>query len=250
MTNILIVGRRGLGKSTLAQKVAENINSNQIYFDPSDQFLSVTNHANDLERFISMLENVPKDESYSIAYNPPRGNVEEHWDDFAARLWEFTGRHEDAASFALVVDESHRLQSPQVINDWLDEYIRRSPRRERNDFNPIDLIQTTHYPQDLHRVSWGESDEIYFFNVFDRRAMRILDEQYGVKSPEVTHIVSNLKTPKTGGREILRVEQETGATELIDDERSWFIDIKTPPPEPERPPAKAMKSLREMFNDL
>ena len=36
--NILIIGRRGLGKSTLAVHEAFELNRNQIYFDPGDQF--------------------------------------------------------------------------------------------------------------------------------------------------------------------------------------------------------------------
>jgi len=242
--NILDIGRRGLGKSTLAQSQACELNRNQIYFDPSDQFFSVQYRVNDLEKFSRILDGIPEEESYSIAYSPPRGNVEERWDEFASTLWEFIGIHDGAASFALVIDESHRLQSPNYMNDWLDEYIRRTPRRERGDPNPIDIIQTTHYPQDLHRTSWGESDEIYFFNVFDKRAWKAISEQFG---DEVAVKVSKLATPKTGGREVLRVTSETGETELISDPMTWYCNIKRPPKPPAHLPEKGIRSLEEMY---
>jgi AAA domain-containing protein len=221
--NILVIGRRGLGKSTLAEHEAQELNANRIYFDPGNQFHNVAFKTSDLDEFFDRLESWPDDEPFVIAYTPPKGNVEKNWDMFASRLWDYVGTHEGAASFVFIIDESHRLQSAQYINDMLDEFIRRSPRRERGDSNPIDLIQTTHYPQDLNRTSWGESDYIFFFNVFHKRARKAIEEQFG---PEVADQVANLKTPKTGGREVLKVESETGTSELLDDDSVWFYNIR------------------------
>lgn len=226
--NVLVIGRRGLGKSTLANWKANELNRNQIYFDPGNQFHNVDVKTYDLKELQKTLEDWPDDEPYVISYVPPRGNVETWWNMFAGTIWDFTGVHDGASSFVLVIDEAHRIQSPQTINDWLDEFIRRSPRRERGDRNPIDIIQTTHLPQDLFRVSWSESDYVYFFNVFDKRALKAIDEQYGTKIPNVTELVSNLKSPKTGGREVLEIESETGTYRIITDEAEWASDIKSP----------------------
>jgi hypothetical protein len=171
--------------------------------------------------------------------------VEVHWNNFAATLWEFMGPHKGAASFVLTVDEAHRIQSPQQINDWLDEFIRRSPRRERGDSNPIDLIQTTHLPQDLYRVSWSESDYVYFFNVFDKRALKAIDEQYGEKIPDIKTLVSNLKTPRTGGREVLEIESETGIHRIITDPTEWQTDIKS-----EKPPANTLDATHSDLGEI
>lgn len=224
--NILDIGRRGLGKSTLAAFQASELNPNQLYFDPGNQFHHVDLKTHDLVELQEELEHWPEDEAYVISYVPPRGNVEVWWNSFAATIWDFTGQHEGASSFVLVIDEAHRIQSPQTINDWLDEFIRRSPRRERGDANPIDIIQTTHLPQDLFRVSWSESDFVYFFNVFDKRALKAIDEQYGEKIPNVKELVSNLKSPRTGGREVLEIESETGQYRIITNEAEWASDIK------------------------
>jgi hypothetical protein len=243
--NILDIGRRGLGKSILAKHQANQLNPNQVFFDPGDQYQDVDLKTSDLHELQSELEAWPDDKAYVISYVPPRGNVEVHWNNFAATLWDFTGRHAGATSFALVIDEAHRIQSPQTINDWLDEFIRRSPRRERGDSNPIDIIQTTHLPQDLFRVSWSESDYVYFFNVFDKRALKAIDEQYGAKVPNIKELVSNLKSPRTGGREVLEIESETGNYRIITDPAEWFVDIKQP-----KPPANAIEATNQDLGEI
>lgn len=247
--NVLIIGRRGLGKSVLAAHQAKRLNLNEIYFDPGNQFHRVDFKTSDLQELREYLENLPPEQHYVVSYVPPRGNIEMHWDNFAAILWDFIGQHEGAASFVLVVDEAHRIQSPQQVNDWLDEYIRRAPRRERNDANPIDIIQTTHCPQDLHRVSWAESDYVYFFNIFDKRALKAIDEQFGGKIPAVVELVSNLKTPKTGGREVLEIESETGHYRIIEDGQEWYNDIRNPKP-PQGVIEGTNRDLEAMYGEI
>lgn len=249
MSNYLIIGRRGLGKSTLAQTKANELNPNQIYFDPGNQFQSVRYKTSSLDDFFKRLEEWPEDVPFTMSYVPPKGSVEAHWHEFASRLWDFVGQHEGAASFVLIVDESHRLQSPQAIDDMLDEFIRRSPRRERNDNNPIDIIQTTHYPQDLNRTSWGESDEIYFFNVFQRNARKAIADQFG---DEVAEEIATLRTPKNGGtRDVLKVESETGAYEVIDNEQVWYSNIRVPKHMPDTAPGvrRGPGSIEEKYGN-
>lgn len=247
--NVLIIGRRGLGKSVLAAYKAGELNSNQIYFDPGNQFHKVDFKTSDLSELLDKLEEWPKDQSFVISYVPPRGNIEIAWNNFASVIWDFTGQHENAASFVLIIDEAHRIQSPQSVNDWLDEFIRRAPRRERNDGNPIDIIQTTHCPQDLHRVSWAESDYVYFFNIFDKRALKAIDEQFGGKIENVVELVSNLKTPKTGGREVLEIESETGAYRVIENAGEWYSDIRNRKP-PTNMLDAANRDVQEIYGTM
>jgi hypothetical protein len=243
--NILIIGRRGLGKSVLAKHKADELNSNQIYFDPGDQFHNVSFKTSDLQELQDTLEHWPDDQPFTISYVPPRGNIELEWDRFADIIWTFCGQHQGAASFVLVIDEAHRIQSPQKVNDWLDEFIRRAPRRERGDGNPIDIIQTTHCPQDLHRVSWAESDYVYFFNIFDKRALKAIDEQFGGKIENVVELVSTLKTPKTGGREVLVIESETGSYQVLSNPDDWYSDIREP-----KPPANDVEAASQDMEEL
>jgi hypothetical protein len=244
--NIIIVGRRGLGKSTLADYKASELNRNRIFFDPGNQFHNVNFKTSEIDELVEKLEEWPEDEPFIISYVPPHGDIEASWNVFAAQLWSFIGQFEGAASFVLTIDEAHRLQNPHYINQWLDDYIRRSPRRERDDSNPIDLIQTTHMPQDLFRVSWGESDYVYFFNVFQKNALKAIEEQFSEKIPDVRELVANLKTPKTGGREVLEIESETGQYRIITDPSEWHTDIRNRRP-PENVVEETNRDLEQVY---
>jgi hypothetical protein len=237
VSNKLIIGRRGTGKSTLAEYEAQKMNPHQIYFDPGDQFQNAERHASTVEEFQALMnedQGAPdgfhgNDWPASIAYVPPSSHVESEWDQFAAALWEYTGVHEGAASYCLVIDEAHELQSPQSINDWLARFIRRAPRRERDDPNPIDMIQTTHNPQDLNRLTFSQMDQVYIFNMFDQRALKAIREQFG---EQIADEVPQLRTPKRGGRDVLIVEAETGAYEVCDNPATWFVNIRQGPSDP------------------
>lgn len=232
MSNQLIIGRRGTGKSTLAEYNAGQLNAHQIYFDPGDQFQSAMRHARTVDEFRALIEEdqgapdgfARSDWPRSIAYVPISEHVEQEWDRFASMLWEYTGQHEGGASYCLVIDEAHELQSAQTINDWLARFIRRAPRRERDDRNPVDLIQTTHNPQDLNRLTFSQADQVYIFNMFDKRALKAIRDQWG---DDVAAEVEVLRTPKRGGRDLLVVDAETGKYELVDDPREWYVDIRT-----------------------
>lgn len=238
MANELIIGRRGLGKSTLAEYRASQLNPHQIYFDPGDQFQSAVKHARTVKDFCALLDqdhDAPEgfhgsDWPRSIAYVPMSEHIEDEWDKFARALWEYTGQHEGAASYCLVIDEAHELQSAHQINDWLARFIRRSPRRERGDSNPVDLVQTTHNPQDLNRLTFSQVDHVYIFNMFDRRALKAISDQFG---EEVSEEVKALRTPKTGGRDVLVIEAETSEYRVIDNPMEWYVNIRSESREPD-----------------
>lgn len=226
--NINVIGRRGLGKSTLAQWRAMLLNRNIAAFDPGDQYEALRVRTSDLDDVREAFEADWDRHPLSLAYIPPSSNIELEWDRFAATIWRYTGKHEGAGSYVLIVDECDELQSPQTIDEWLNRFIRRAPRREKGNPNPVDLIQTTHNPQDLHRTSFSQADEVYIFNMFDARAVEAIRKQWG---DEVAAAVQGLKTPKSDppGREVIRVDPETGGYTLIDDPSTWFVSMAPAP---------------------
>lgn len=254
MSNKLVIGRRGTGKSTLAEYEARQMNQHQIYFDPGNQFQSALRHATNVSEFQKLMDQdkgAPEDFQgndwpASIAYVPPSSQVEKEWDVFAATLWEYTGQHEGAASYCLVIDEAHELQSSQAINDWLARFIRRAPRRERDDPNPVDMIQTTHNPQDLNRLTFSQADQVYIFNMFDKRALKAISDQWG---EEVAMEVTQLRTPKRGGRDVLIVEAETGQFEVCDNPASWYTNIRQAQQEPELD-QRMERNLEEVYGRI
>jgi hypothetical protein len=91
------------------------------------------------------------------------------------------------------------------------------------------MIQTTHNPQDLNRLTFSQADEVYIFNMFDRRALKAISDQWG---DEIALEVTQLRTPKRGGRDVLVVQAETGEHKVIDDPAEWYVDIRQSPKEP------------------
>lgn len=242
--NILILGRRGLGKTTLAECRAEQLNPHAVIaFDPGDRFRNFITRTSSLKRVKEVMEDdwweyvgvqgkrVPK--PIRLAYvppTPPGKETEAAWDEFASVLWHYTGEHNGAASYALIVDETHELQKPQYINPRLAQFLRRAPTREREDNNPVDIIQTTHRLQDVNGLTFDLSDEVYIFLMYGTRSLEIIEAQWGA---EVAERVSSLRTPKQGGRDVVRIDTETGGYDVITDCNSWFVDIRTAPAKPE-----------------
>lgn len=230
MANVSIIGRRGLGKSTLALHVALSFNRNIVVFDPGDQFDSMRVRTSSLEEIRKQFERDWDEEPLSLAYVPPTSHIEAEWDMFAETIWQYTGRHDGGASYVLIIDECDELQSPQRMNEWLNRFIRRSPRREKGNPNPVDIIQTTHNPQDLNRLSFSQSDTIFVFHMFDQRALKAIADQFG---EPVAEQVKQLKTPESDppGREVLEINATSGESRVITDPQEWFVSMEPPPPE-------------------
>jgi len=253
--NVLIMGRRGLGKTTLAEFIAMKLNPNRVAFDPGDQYQDFLVRTSDLQVVRDEFERDWKDEPLSLSYIPPVGpdptadQVEPFWNEFANLLWSFTGRHEGGASYSLIVDEASELQSPTYVNPWLMRFIRRAPRRERGDENPIETIQTFHRPQDLNGIVASQVDEYYIFNMTKQRDLEVIAKEWG---DEISEAVKNLRTPKSDppGRDVLRIDAETNEWEVISDPNLWYVDIRRAPEKQGPPPGWRMHELQNHYGEL
>ena len=253
--NVLIMGRRGLGKTTLAEFIAANLNANRVAFDPGDQYLDFVVRTSDLEVVRDEFERDWKENPLSLSYIPPVGpdptadQIEPYWNEFANLLWSFTGRHEGGASYSLIIDESSELQSPSYVNPWLMRIIRRAPRRERSDANPVETIQTFHRPQDLNGIIESQVDEFYIFNMVKQRDLEVIAKNWG---DDISEAVSKLRTPKTDppGRDVLKLDAETGEWEVITDSNLWYVDIRKPVEKSSPPPGWRMHQLEHQYGEL
>src|SRR3989304_10592678 len=142
--NSLVIGRRGLGKRPLGEFLAREDNDDLIVFDPNNQFRDALLRTSDIAELEDELESQDgnlDNGGFYVAY-VPIGNVEEEWNRFAAAIWEY-------GDYALIIDEAHRLQKPNYVNEWLDRFVRQAPRRERNDDDPIEIVMTAHRMVDI-----------------------------------------------------------------------------------------------------
>lgn len=253
--NVLIMGRRGLGKTTLAEFIALKLNPNRVAFDPGDQYQDFAVRTSDLEVVRDEFERDWQDEPLSLSYIPPVGpdpaadQVEPFWNSFANLLWEFTGRHEGGASYSLIIDEASELQSPAYVNPWLMRFIRRAPRRERGDVNPVETIQTFHRPQDLNGIVASQVDEFYIFKMTKERDLEVIAKEWG---DEVAQAVKGLRSPKTNppGRDVLKLDQETSKWEVITDPSTWYVDIRRPVEKTNPPTGWRLHELESQYGQL
>lgn len=218
--NSLIIGRRGLGKSTLAEFVAREGNDDVIVFDPNNQFKDAKVRTSSLADLAHYLENSPDDEDMFLAY-VPQGEIESEWDAFAAVVWQY-------GDYALIIDEAHWLQKPNYLNLWLSKFMRQAPRRERNDESPVDIVMTFHRPVDINGLVFGLADDIYIFKVTKSRDLDYLENEF---STEIAEAATRLRTPQSEepGRDVMRVSVESPEDfEIITDSKSWFVNIRKP----------------------
>lgn len=247
--NILIMGRRGLGKSTLAEYLALGLNRDLVIFDANNQFKDAE-QTSDLKKVESVLSSASDDtpgdtrESFAVAF-VPTGDVENDWNAFARVIWQF-------GDYSLIVDEAHRLQKPQYVNLWLDRFIRQAPRRERNDSAPIDIIQTYHRPTDVNGIVLGLADYAYVFRTTKQRDIDWIEKEWG---EELAKRVQELRTPPIGARpsrddprDVIRVPvEEPGAYEVIEDQTSWYVDIRKKRNKDQNLAQRTMRPLSELL---
>lgn len=221
--NDLVLGRRGLGKTTLAVHIADGLNKHKIAWSPNAQFKMADFRTQNLEDLMDAIEDSEEDESFFAEYIPD-GDLDANFTVFGSQLWRY-------GNFVLIVDESNELQTPQRINDILARYIRRAPRREKGDADPVDIIQTTHFPVDLHRVSFGLSDYAYIFRLSRERDFERIRVEFG---EDVEQEVRLLRTPETTppGRDVLKINIVTKEYEIITDSDTWNTKIAKPKENP------------------
>lgn len=245
--NNLIMGRRGLGKSTLAEYLALQLNRDLVIFDANNQFKDAEYRTSDVREVESILDSMDRDEraeSFSLAFIPT-GDVENDWNAFARVIWQF-------GDYSLIIDEAHRLQKPQYVNLWLDRFIRQAPRTERNDAHPIDIIQTYHRPTDCNGIVLGLSDYAYVFRTTKQRDVDWIENEWG---EEIAQRVQTLRTPPIGQkptkhdpRDVIKVPiEEPSAYEVITDQTSWYVDIRKRRDEGKNIAERSMRPLSELL---
>lgn len=223
--NTLILGRRGLGKSTLAVWRGRQLSKHIIAWSPSAQFSMADYRTTNWEDLIDFIDGANDDEEYLAEYIP-QDDLEADFNFVGEKLWEYGG-------YALVVDEANELQSPSKINDVLSRFIRRAPRREKGDDESeiIDIIQTTHFPVDLHKVSFGLGDEAYIFRLTRLRDKIRIEDELG---PEIAAAVDSARTPETHppGRDVVYANIVNREFHVMENPEEWNIRLRRETPEP------------------
>lgn len=211
MSNSLIFGRRGQGKTTLAFYLAQRAKLSIAVFDINGQIASAGseatfNNLDDLELFLA--EGVG-----ALVVYRPESNVEGEFDGFADLLWLRT-------NYTLLIDEASQIQSAGYAHPKLDRLVRMGPRQA------VNLIQTLHRPADVATVCRSLARHFYIFRTRQESDLKMLAERCG---PQVAEIVAGLNE-----HEFVHWDDDRETLETVKDAASWYVDINaSPAPGPE-----------------
>lgn len=220
MSNRIVIGRRGTGKSTLAEYLAIDLNWHTLIFDPNKQYKNADLITSDLSSFEKNLQKPDEHEQYIAAFIPI-GDIEEEFTKFVNTIWKY-------GDYSLIIDEAHRLQKPQYINPALDKLIRQAPQKERGDKHPIDIIQTVHRMIDVNGIVLSLADIVYIFRTTKQKDLEYIEREFG---PKVAEEVQTLRTKSHGGgRDFLVVEVEGDDLDFmrVENADEWYIDLRKP----------------------
>lgn len=205
--NVVIVGRRRQGKSTLSMFLAARKRT-VIIFDPNANF-TCGFIAWDLQLFQHWLYS---EKPHGVCIFRP--SPERIWEDFSAfseMLWPM-------CDYALVIDEASCLQSSHRIHPFLERLIRQAPREEPN---AVWLIQSAHRMVDYHGISRSLSSDTILFQTTHARDLDLIEDQFG---SEVSEKVQRLGRficlhhwGNESGQEVYRVWE---------DPQVWFVPLK------------------------
>jgi hypothetical protein len=203
MSNVLITGRRQLGKSTLAFDVGVRSGKMGVIFDPNAQYRNpelffVTS---DLEELIETIDGG----SVSYMVYRPLGDVDEEFTALGEEMFTRSG-------FFFIVDEARLIKN----NKQLDKMVRLLDTR-----NTV-LIQNFHRPVDVAPACRALANQWYFFRTTLDADLAVVEELCGA---EISERVKNLRgIPQGSNNEVLHWNDDIGTSEVIE-ARAWFRNI-------------------------
>jgi hypothetical protein len=225
--NILVIGMRGQGKSTLALYLARKIQLAEsahviAIFDPKRTFNSVP-HTSDVEVFEEWLETHLGAISYQPFARPETekkstDEIAEEFTEFFNALgvdWHFglkeRAARQNMAPFVLIVDEAWFLQGGMSAHPKLEQIVRLA------DSKNFYLIECAHRPKDFATRIRAQVDELYIFHQWLEEDLEIVRSWCG---DEVANIVSKLPP-----HHVVRYEISTRTFQVWTHPEGWHSDI-------------------------
>lgn len=217
MPNIVIVGQRRQGKSTVAYAVASTKSNTIIVWDPNDNYphlaietvrpnASWGGSGRTLEQFMEEAAMHPNQIHLARLGPVDQADIESHFAATAETLWGWT-------DYALIVDESMLLQKPARLDPSLDRFLRRSP-------SDVYVIQTCHRLFELHSLSRYLVDEVYVFRLELPRERELIAKQFDEQLA--------IEVATLGDREYAKWQRSnTGRSSFYrqPDATVWYVDL-------------------------
>ncbi|MHB8613982.1 MAG: hypothetical protein ACYDAL_16395 [Candidatus Dormibacteraceae bacterium] len=202
---VVITGRRGKGKTSLAYKEARDVDARGVVvFDPTQSF-SIGAIAQDPASFDMALEGNASPAVYQVENLDFKKNAIEE------DLQHFVASTKHIRDIGVVIDETSYLQSPNYIAPALDDEIRVGRRRRH------DVFLTQHRMADCNGILLDLVTDFYFFQTKSPRSLERIAEYCG---DHVAGLVSGL-----GDFEFLYYHVESGRFHVNNSPDSWRVSI-------------------------
>jgi len=216
--NIIAVGSRGEGKTTLAMSTLSEKHDGIVVFDPRGMIDGVICWGPDeLEKAID--EQKWKDAPLVYRYDSLDND-----DEFSAFCSVVFPPNFPRGGFGCLVDEAGWLQGPNSIHPDLGRAIKGHPQQPEE--FAITLFQTMHTLSESYGKSRSLIDEYYFFRLTSPNDTKAIVEFTG--KPELAEIVRNL--PQHHYVRYFNSRRAAGEPEyiIVDDPESWHLAATEP----------------------
>lgn len=213
--NIINVGRRKEGKTTLAKHLAFRSYAGVVMFDPRNMISGVVVSSGD-ELELAIEQGAWRDGP--LVYRCKSLDTETEFAEVCSVLFP---PNFSKGGFAFVIDEAGLLQSAHSINPDLLRIIKQHPTDPPNE--SVAVIQTNHRMSEFNNSTKALLDELYIFQTTLPADLEVLDEHTGL--PEVSEIVKGL--PPHHCVRYLYGRQPLGASqyEVWDDPSIWYTPL-------------------------
>lgn len=201
----VILGRRELGKSTLALFIARQT-STRVIFDPRKQYSTSTAIFTGQvgPEFFEALD------TRSEIIVQPTFNVIQTFEQMCEELSDWIGENPNEP-LTLLVDEARFVETSSGINPYFDWILRCTPRKT------VNVIFTAHRPVDIAVDIRSIADFWIMFHTTQEHDLKVIGERCG---PQVEEIVRELKPQElviwNDSRATYRKEMDRG---------KWFVPM-------------------------
>jgi hypothetical protein len=201
--NVLIFGRRQLGKSTFAMHLAQQRDGWGIaVFDPNRQFDAFAADAYDPDTFEDLLDAASGHPA--IVRYVPVNDVQNEFEAVAELMWQ-------REHFVFIVDEASQLQTAVKPNRWIDRFVRLQQPEEG------DFIQTMHRPRDAAMICRSLANHWYIFRTTDASDLAAIGERCGET------VARQAESLPPG--QVIFWNDDLATVQLFEDARSWYVPI-------------------------
>lgn len=170
--NILIIGRRRQGKSTLALFIARRRHKTIVIWDPNSQY----NGFHTLYSLDELAEWIAGEDHGEVVFRPDPTDLEDQFEGFVDLLW-------GQGNYALIIDEASTVQTPHSIHGQLERIMRQAPRdgakNRSGQLVDVTVIQTTHRPTDLHMICRALATDVFIFQQTLLKDLQRVSDQWG-----------------------------------------------------------------------